>query len=383
MPPPSGVKLRDSCRACAASKVRCSKDKPTCVRCADRGTHCQYLVTQRTGRKARSRSNETSSHTTASTLPTSPSPTFETIMGRSVIDSPHMTLDSSVDDFIASLSMSPSFGIPGICTSGVVGPPFTTPEYTYDSQAGSTLSQNDVPLQSWEDSMSAFAISESIHKQSQINDADCLKTALQLMAQLSCSDYTLCASPASIGSECSWKRHPLSQMIISTNKEIIDTVGTILTSTCSQDGYFLFIISMIVSRVLSAYATSACSSYSESDTRSATASPSSSSRRSTTGSERSIGSSEKAEGMDPKTVQQVLNELYQVEGLINKLSSRIQQCAKDNRKFGSKPSNSDDDATYAASPFSATVLNQVDTELRERLSNLSLELIEGLRQYWK
>lgn len=45
------VKLRDSCHACASSKLRCSKEKPTCSRCAKRGKACQYFVTRRAGRK--------------------------------------------------------------------------------------------------------------------------------------------------------------------------------------------------------------------------------------------------------------------------------------------------------------------------------------------
>ncbi|KAH6649444.1 aflatoxin regulatory protein-domain-containing protein [Chaetomium tenue] len=43
-------KLRDSCTDCASSKVRCSKEKPTCARCARRGVACIYMVSRRTGR---------------------------------------------------------------------------------------------------------------------------------------------------------------------------------------------------------------------------------------------------------------------------------------------------------------------------------------------
>jgi hypothetical protein len=45
------TKLRDSCTACASSKVKCTKEKPTCSRCAKRGTTCDYLATKRPGRK--------------------------------------------------------------------------------------------------------------------------------------------------------------------------------------------------------------------------------------------------------------------------------------------------------------------------------------------
>ncbi|KAG5918947.1 hypothetical protein E4U53_004041, partial [Claviceps sorghi] len=44
-------KLRETCHACALSKVRCSKEKPSCARCSKRGVTCEYVVTKRPGRK--------------------------------------------------------------------------------------------------------------------------------------------------------------------------------------------------------------------------------------------------------------------------------------------------------------------------------------------
>ena len=46
----NSIKLRNSCRSCANSKVRCNKGKPTCSRCAARGIDCQYLQSKRPGR---------------------------------------------------------------------------------------------------------------------------------------------------------------------------------------------------------------------------------------------------------------------------------------------------------------------------------------------
>ncbi|KAK4208419.1 aflatoxin regulatory protein-domain-containing protein [Rhypophila decipiens] len=48
--PPAGPKLRDSCHACASSKVKCHKEKPTCSRCSKRGIACEYFATRRGGR---------------------------------------------------------------------------------------------------------------------------------------------------------------------------------------------------------------------------------------------------------------------------------------------------------------------------------------------
>jgi hypothetical protein len=43
--------FRESCQNCADSKVRCSKTKSTCARCAHRGTPCVYQQSKRVGRK--------------------------------------------------------------------------------------------------------------------------------------------------------------------------------------------------------------------------------------------------------------------------------------------------------------------------------------------
>lgn len=49
----SGIprKLRDSCHACASTKVKCPKEKPKCSRCTKRGIVCKYYPTRRGNRK--------------------------------------------------------------------------------------------------------------------------------------------------------------------------------------------------------------------------------------------------------------------------------------------------------------------------------------------
>ena len=46
---PAG-KLKDSCDVCAAFKLRCDKQKPTCARCANMNYRCTYSPTRRAGR---------------------------------------------------------------------------------------------------------------------------------------------------------------------------------------------------------------------------------------------------------------------------------------------------------------------------------------------
>lgn len=53
------TKLRDSCHACATSKIKCPKEKPSCSKCEARGIKCQYFFAKRPGRR---RENSTGGH---------------------------------------------------------------------------------------------------------------------------------------------------------------------------------------------------------------------------------------------------------------------------------------------------------------------------------
>ncbi|RAH39764.1 transcription activator, partial [Aspergillus brunneoviolaceus CBS 621.78] len=44
---PTGPKFRESCKSCAASKIRCTKKKPQCARCVKRNMVCEYLESKR------------------------------------------------------------------------------------------------------------------------------------------------------------------------------------------------------------------------------------------------------------------------------------------------------------------------------------------------
>ncbi|KAF2875395.1 hypothetical protein BDV95DRAFT_484717 [Massariosphaeria phaeospora] len=48
-------KLRASCDACAASKVKCSKEHPICGRCSTNGSQCIYGVSRKHGKPGRTR----------------------------------------------------------------------------------------------------------------------------------------------------------------------------------------------------------------------------------------------------------------------------------------------------------------------------------------
>ncbi|KAF2112197.1 hypothetical protein BDV96DRAFT_581344 [Lophiotrema nucula] len=53
--PERKAKLRASCDACAASKVKCSKEHPICARCTANGSQCIYGVSRKHGKPGRTR----------------------------------------------------------------------------------------------------------------------------------------------------------------------------------------------------------------------------------------------------------------------------------------------------------------------------------------
>ena len=62
-------KLRDSCEACSAAKVRCSKKKPTCMRCEKRNLACEYFHTRRAGRPSQTSTKSLAKITKPSQIP--------------------------------------------------------------------------------------------------------------------------------------------------------------------------------------------------------------------------------------------------------------------------------------------------------------------------
>ncbi|KFY41662.1 hypothetical protein V494_02860 [Pseudogymnoascus sp. VKM F-4513 (FW-928)] len=64
----SRSKLRDSCHACAVSKVKCPKEKPSCSKCESRGITCQYFLAKRPGRRRENNAGNTTGNRTSRCL---------------------------------------------------------------------------------------------------------------------------------------------------------------------------------------------------------------------------------------------------------------------------------------------------------------------------
>lgn len=61
-------KLRNSCHACAISKVKCPKEKPSCSKCECRGITCQYFLAKRPGRRRENNANNSTGNSTSRCL---------------------------------------------------------------------------------------------------------------------------------------------------------------------------------------------------------------------------------------------------------------------------------------------------------------------------
>lgn len=200
---------------------------------------------------------------------------------------------------------------------------------------------------------------------------DSLETALRLMQQLSSGeDDPLFPNLTTNGPD-----HPVTELsqlpiVIDKNRKAMEAVRSTLQTTNSHDGYLLVVVCLVVSKVLNTYeSTVRVSSAQENDRRgSGTSTP--------------LTSSEKK---DPIAAQRVLDELYQVQASMDQLGAGMQLWARHNRTSGIEAfpiGNDTSPTTLAGFPFSATILNQLYTEVRKRLSTLSLELIDELRRYW-
>lgn len=411
---PAAPKLRDSCEACAASKVKCNKEKPTCARCTRRKIQCEYVVTKRAGRKHDSRkttSTQTGSTTASDAgilrIPdmTPPSLGQETasyadIFSPSVFSpddsASWWTLDPEFDDLFASpASFSPPESFDSDTTS------FFFSRSGTNSTKGGYDSYDTMPITPENAFVSMKVISRSTDLSRQLSRPEsqsslpsealsfqgfrsepaacCLVRAIALLKQQFGNSATPCTCSKRQGFGHDSCQFPTIQTVITANKESIETISNILQCPCSQDGYLLAIMALVVFKILGWYAAAAR------ETRKAPGGEENQSserdqpeprRPSSCHSEQVfqfptiLGNySPGSEDQGCIAAQLVLGELHHVQRLVTQLSSRL-------KVVGSQGVHEDN----ITSPFSAAVLDQLAADLRNRLRTLSLEILDTLRR---
>lgn len=401
-------RLRDSCNACASSKVRCSKEKPICSRCAKRHTACEYHITKRPGRKHEARTSE--SHVDQAIMPptmTNKPTTTDwpaNFPGDPALDmslpslypvqppedSNFPSLGSEFGDFLTSPTL---FSLPDVSDFDMLGGTESTlpSEKRDSSKLGSIPTPpEDIIYLFGDETQSPSVHSKKAGQHGRTHDAFertsqgnttscCLSRALDNLNRLSSKDAMRCRNADLNNQPHSADRRSSDtvQAVIARNEEAFHDMERILKCTCSSNGFVVTTMALVVFKALDWYA-SAVRLTSE---MGAVAFPEARSG-STPSSPRSIISStgQYCTGVDAatKSAQQVLVELHRVQQFLTKLDPHIRACT---RSPSTGIASADQDSSQrSATPFSSTIVEKLEPELRRRVRELSLDIMKILRQ---
>ncbi|KAJ5711075.1 Aflatoxin biosynthesis regulatory protein [Penicillium malachiteum] len=357
-PIPARPKLRDSCNACSASKVKCNRQKPTCLRCAKRDLVCEYLVTRRAGRKhdkARPRSSTTSSNSPQRpplynpewSVSGTPIPRLDEFSSDQLADLTNLTVD--FDCFLGSPSSFPLLDSSDslLASSNPSAQGSANGSYLEASflsaEKFATIPNDSLPI-------TYPNLSDLTNGQSNPNEwpCGCLASALDLFRQLIPPQPAGCTQIHI----SSYRQSPTTESIVATNARTVDAITQTLHCSCADDGFLLVMVFMAAFKVMSWYGTAArgLSTVSTRDDMSA------------------VGSLME----DPRrlTAQSVFSELHRVQKLVNALSAKV----------GRYKPDSEDNAASGDQPFSSAVLHQLELDLRKRIRKLSLEIVDILKR---
>lgn len=226
----------------------------------------------------------------------------------------------------------------------------------------------------------------------------CLPRVLELLKQLCTAAPVHCTAWSGQKPERGSGSAALLQSMIAENQYTLDAVGKMLPCPCSQDGFLLTTICLVVLKVMGRYEAAA-----RSPSRSATNSSSAGSvdedmtQFTASGNVSAVIGCYSVEGedFDRMGAQVVLSELHRVQRLIKGLSERLNVAglnAKDDTTSHSTRINSDagavagqqdilmSDSMEAALPFYAPFFCQLESDLRKRLRKLSEQTAELVRR---
>lgn len=421
---PTGLKLRDSCNRCAASKIKCSKEKPTCARCAKQGRPCEYFATKRAGRKPGSRVSQpipvTRDQNVPATIPTATAAVTVTAAA------PISTIDISEPEMMQLSPVSPPGGFLDI---------FSGPSSLDDPLGDRTISTpaTDFNLTDFSSSDIAFSMldlpdatdltdSSYFHHLGGANNLSDCGRAPTLPPQLSAVDAAVAPNVAppqnptgirpasadelSSGQICSFARaltllkdtpssasctwlnqmpvenhaglHPVRtiQSVMTENEQTVQVISDILQEKPAEDGYLLAVLSVIILKVLARYAAVLRQMPELGGDASEWNSPDS-------GQMELLEdiSCTYRETLSRKVAQQVLSQLHRVQRLVNILSQCFQADGGRAEPQNLAGAGGSDDILCMESlfPFSHCMLEQFENDLRKRLRALSADIVGRLR----
>ncbi|KAH8701044.1 aflatoxin regulatory protein-domain-containing protein [Talaromyces proteolyticus] len=456
-------KLRDSCHACAMSKVRCPKEKPTCSRCEKRKIPCEYFITKRPGRKRENGHSYNNATTMANLIavPSSSASSLSDVRGTHVSTSsstslslPDLTPPSPGNNVSSSSTEFPSYIDvfadlmmpidPSLSPqlSNHLNDQLTTPinfaelESSLESHLSNfTQGSHDIAELLTSDDMDIepgptdsrtssigyaipskppfLSLGAKLHPTQSSENSNggtfepgstcrCMIQVLELMSKLFLPESPISASSStrpgddrtlSTSTAQSSSNNISTQTLIAQNKQSIESINNILQCQCTETGYRITLLSMIVFKILERYALAARQQPREASFEvigSVFSTTLSDSRRKSSAANDQMepyidySKSSDDESTRRMTAQLILSELHRVQGLVNKLTQRLNARETLGKNSGFERNYSQimpsKDGGKDISGFSAATLDKMKTDLRKCLATLSSEIINTLRQ---
>ena len=436
-------KIRNSCRACASSKVKCSGQKPSCNRCARRKIDCHYDYAKRAGRKHQkpmrdsisttdsvvaqplsdsgwSTSNSESFEVECPTPPThadtsemhdigciSPQTIAHCLLTNdprpsSEVMYPNTGLDNLFNDSTpvpiscfpsTGISCQPESSLRDDCANSRNGFDFqSAANIAIPQGSGITFARYgfDVPNKSSSESSGACETFPGDEPRGPLRSFEgnaslcCLTRALGFLQQISPENSKSCRQHL----EYNTSQMSTAQTVVMENEQIVNIIHEMLLCSCSQDGYILAIISLMMIEILNRY--DAMSSRNVVTEISGWHSvmpyhspypfdPSSQAQGHTAFLEEYCNCRE----CSAQTIEhQLYSQLKPVQQVINQLLQKLKIFpAQYNAHIGSgTPGMRKDPRNRPLSSSSIALLNQLEVDLQERLDSLPSEILNMLRQ---
>ncbi len=397
-------RLKDTCNSCALSKVKCSRDRPSCTRCEDRGIYCYYSPSQRSGRRSAPSSvgaapavatirlpNGTPNFDYLNTPPSStvagfasdmsPFPEFPKdhyngdtlpLWGSGVVTGLHLNGSGFDTEMTSALDYAVTgnndFESPIHCSNGM-----DLQSSTNSHDMNSFLSSLGQPNHSAQST--PFSLHETrqnpffVEKQSTTDKPhSCLNLALNILPSLHHPPPT-CTLASVLPGERNSSQLPTVDYVISTNKAFIDSVTIMLSCSCSLDEQVASILSLIASKIMAWYAAAARDADGNESSCQSTIEPSERVLHLPT----TIGKYQ-LDGVDRRRMraQLILSELHRVVRLVELLSKRFEEARLRTEDKGTNTHNSHD-------WISASTFVRLEADLRTRLRAVTKETIAILR----
>ena len=420
---PREPRMRDSCEACAKSKLKCSRDKPTCKRCQNRGLACLYCPSQRAGRTP-----STSVGATSVAAPKRPRSPLTPVDAKSLSPQPHGVVPNKAPSSESSAYGPFDFFDGATFNEGNnADVMFLPPQEDMDLDTAmadplnfqtSILEQFDLNynfsdqnsamqitrLKTSEDSTSLFNNYTTASFQIQsppptlptlsregtdhnrvlegtipelVRSHSCFSTATSILA-VQCSSMTTACMQATSASQSS--SLPTINSVIAQNRSTIESLNSMLTCPCALDRHLITIMFLIALKVVAWYAavarsTSQASNYSAieaaNDGCSRKPSPERVLQAPTTVGRYHLDGDDSSR----MRAQLVLSELHRVQRVVELMSKRLEVIRQ---QPDSTSSYHNTDA--CEENVSVSVFTQLEADVRRRLLAVSKDMMEILRE---